>query len=225
MPAVSCPTSCRLRKAAFLLALLPLPGQAAPSEEDLFFKDISEVNEGDLRFLTQTPDRPVHHQRNRILLSRDSLKTGWVQLEQCHQNLDAVASSQIVFSQNRVRNLRVLRSENVGRAWVVGNTVQMEDIRHDALLCLSTESRALNMEPPGSYVLHNGPYQRRFLDGYYPMRVTQTVNLGDSGLRFDSVDPPVQPGFSFHLGANEVGFDTWFEGKLVTNVRFTAAPH
>jgi hypothetical protein len=219
---VSCPTSClRLSKAAFLLVFLPQLGQAAsPSEEDLFFKDVSEVSDGDLRFLLTAPDRQVHHQRNRITLNRDSLKTGWVQLDQCHQYLDAVATSQIVFSKNRIRNLQVVRSENIERAWVVGNTVQMENIQHEALLCLSTESRALSSDAPGSYVLRNGPYQRRFLDGFYPMRVSNSVNLGDSGLKFVSMEPPAQPGFNLHLGANEMGFDTWFEGKLVTNIRF-----
>ena len=191
----------------------------------MFFKDVSEVSDGDLRFLLTAPDHQVHHQRNRITLSQDSLKTGWVQLDQCHHSLDAVATSQIVFSKNRVRHLRVVRSENIGRAWVVNNTVQMEDIQHEALLCLTTESRALNNDAPGRYVLHNGPYQRRFLDGYYPMRVSLTVNLGDSGLKYVSVDPPVQPGFSFHLGANEIGYDTWFEGRLITNISFTAATH
>jgi hypothetical protein len=214
--------SCRPSKAAFLLALLPLYGQAAPSEEELFFKSISEVNDGDLRFLTRAPDRAVHHHQNHITLTRDSLDSGWVMLEQCHQNLDAVPSSQIVYSQDRIRKLRITRAENIERAWVHENSAQMENIRPAAQLCIEAETRALISEGGNAYVLRNGPYMRRFLDGYYPMRVTMTVSLGNSGLRFDSLTPAAQAGFNIHVSQHEVGYDTWFEGKLVTAIRFVA---
>ncbi len=224
-PAVSCPILRRVHRAALLLALLPPFAQAAPSEEELFFKDISEVNDGDLRFLTVPPDHPVHHHRNHITLSRDSLASGWVQLEQCHQYLDAVGSTQIVYSAERIRHLRVVSQENIEHAWVSGNTVQLENIQHEAQICISAESRALFQDGAKHYVLRNGPFMRRFLDGYYPMRVSLSVNLGDSGLKFASIDPEVQPGFNVHLGANEVGYDTWFEGRLITNIHFTPASH
>lgn len=218
--AVYCPRFRRFTKAAFLLAFLPLFGQAAPSEEALFFKNISEVNDGDLRFLAKPPDRLVHHHQNHITLTPDSLDSGWVRLEQCHQHLDPVPSSQIVYSQDRIRALRIVRTENIERAWVHEHSVQMEGIRHDALLCIEAESLALQDDGAKGYVLHNGPYMRRFLDGYYPMRVSMTVSLGASGLRFDSLTPTAQPGFSVRVGQTEVGYDTWFEGRLTTAIRF-----
>ena len=214
----------RPSKAAFLLALLPLVGQAAPSEEELFFKSVSEVNDGDLRFLSKAPERPVHHHQNRITLSPDSLASGWVKLEQCHQHIDAVPSSQIVYSEDRIRGLRITRSENIERAWVHEHTVQMENIRPDALICIEAESRALLNDRPDVYVLLNGPFMRRFLDGYYPMRVTMTVDLGSSGLRFDALFPAAQTGFTVHANEKEVGYDTWFEGRLITLIRFTGQP-
>ncbi|MBU1664808.1 MAG: hypothetical protein KKG92_05340, partial [Gammaproteobacteria bacterium] len=111
-----CPPFRRFSNTAFLLAFLPLFGQAAPSEEELFFKNISEVNDGELRFLTKAPDRLVHHHQNRITLTSDSLSSGWVKLEQCHHHLDAVPKTQIVYSQDRIRALRVVRTENIERA-------------------------------------------------------------------------------------------------------------
>ena len=220
MPAVSWPTTCRCSKAVFLLAFLPLLGQAA-SEEDLFFKNISEVNEGELRFLPKAPDQPVHHHQNRITLTPDSLISGWVRLEQCHQHLDPVPDSQIVYNQDRIRALRIVRTENIERAWVQEHSVQMENIGPAALICVEGESQALLHDGPDAYVLRNGPYMRRFLDGYYPMRVTMTVIPGNSGLRFDSLSPPAQPGFAVHASPDEVRYDTWFEGRLMTSIRFT----
>lgn len=220
MHAVYCPPFRRFTKATFLLAFLPLFGQAAPSEEELFFKNISEVNDGDLRFLTKAPDRLAHHHRNHITLTPASLGSGWVRLEQCHQYLDPVPSSQIVYNQDRIRALRIVRAENIERAWVHEHSVQMENIRHDALLCIEAESLALQNDGANGYVLHNGPYMRRFLDGYYPMRVSMRVSLGGSGLRFDSLTPAAQPGFNVRISQAEVGYDTWFEGRLTTAIRF-----
>ncbi len=210
------------RGLCLLLAFPPLIGRAAPSEEELFFKNISEVNDGELRFLAKAPDRQVHHHQNHITLTPDSLVSGWVKLEQCHQHLDPVPSTQIVYHQERIRALRITRVENIERAWVEDNSVQMENIKHDALLCIEAESRALLDDGPDAHVLLNGPYMRRFLDGYYPMRVTMTVSLGGSGLRFDSLTPAAQPGFTVHISQDEAGYDTWFEGRLVTRIRFVA---
>jgi len=203
-----------------LLALLPLLVQAAPSEEELFFKSVSDVNDGDLHFLAQVPDRPVHYHQNHIVLSKDSLASGWVKLRQCHYNIDAVPFSQIVYGEGRIRDLRITRTENIERAWVLDHSVQMENIAPAALICIEAESRALLNDGEGRYWLRNGPYMRRFLDGYYPMRVSMSVQYGASGLRFYGTVPVAQPGFVVQQKDSEVGYDTWFEGRLITEIRF-----
>lgn len=220
---MSCPARRRCAELALLLAWLPLHGQAAPSEEDLFFKNISEVNEGELHFLTAAPDRPVHHHQNRITLRAESLATGWAGLEQCHRHLDAVSRLEIVYHPERIRALRIVRAENIGRAWLEGHGVQLENIGPEATICIEAETRALLPDGPGAYVLRNGPYMRRFLDGFYPMRVTMSVSLTDSGLRFAAMTPPEQPGLILTAGENEVGYDAWFEGRLNTRIRFIAS--
>lgn len=210
----------RFAKSFLILALLPLCAPAAPSEEALFFKNIDEVNEGELRFLVKAPDGKSHHHLNHITLTPDSLVSGWVKLEQCHEHLDAVPSSEIVYSPDRIRALRIRHAENMDQAWVEENTVQLRNIQPAALICIEAESRALLNDAPNGYLLRNGPYMRRFLDGYYPMRVTMMVSLGDSGLRFDSLYPVAQPGFTVQVGQDEVSYDTWFEGRLITTIKF-----
>jgi len=66
----------------------------------------------------------------------------------------------------------------------------------------------------------NGPYMRRFLDGFYPMRVSMTVKLDTGKLRIIDSAPGDQPGFTVRLQGNEVGYDTVFEGILTTVLRF-----
>lgn len=213
------------RPSSFLLvSLLPVLAWAAPSDDDLFFKSVAEVNEGELHFLTRPPAKAVHHHQNHILITDDSLATGWIKLEQCHRHLDSVPSMQIVYRPDGIRGLTILRSENIGKAWVQQHTVQLEQVGADATICIRAESRALSSVGTGLYGLANGPYMRRFLDGYYPMRVTMKVRLDSAKLSFLDISPPPQPGFSVHQEGREIGYDTWFEGRLNTLIRFREAP-
>ncbi len=208
-------------KFAFLICLLPAIAAAASSEEDLFFKNVSDVNDGQLHFLTEAPAKPVHHHKNHVFISDDSLATGWVRLEQCHQYLDPVPSMQIVYSKDRIRNITILRSENIGKSWVHEHTVQMEQVARDALICINAETRALRADNDGGYSLANGPYMRRFLDGYYPMRVSMDVTLETGKLKFTDITPAPQPGFNFRQDGIQLGYDAHFEGRLRTLLRFT----
>lgn len=209
-------------KLAFLLLLLPAIAAAASSEEELFFKGVSDVNDGELHFLTRDPGKPVHHHQNHLFLSDDSLATGWVRLEQCHRHLDPVPSMQIVYSKERIRSLTILRSENIGKSWIHENSVQMEQVDHNALICIGAETLALHADGNGSYSLRNGPYMRRFLDGYYPMRVSLDVTLETGKLRFVDITPTPQPGFSLTRDGSKLGYEALFEGKLLTVLRFAA---
>ena len=209
------------RRLSLLLFLLAHSSQPwATDEEALFFKSVADVNDGDLKFLVQTPDKSVHHHQNRITIDDASLDTGWVHLEQCHAHLDAVPSSQVVYREDFVRNLRVLRAEGIGRAWVEGPSVQLENVERNALLCIQADTHALSPLTDNGYYLRNGPYLRRFLDGYYPMRVSLSVHLATPKLRFSSVSPRPQPGFQVNITSQGVDIDALFEGRLNTEVRF-----
>lgn len=209
------------RRLDLLSFLLFLPSLAwATDEEALFFKSVADVNDGDLKFLVQTPDKPLHHHQNRITIDDASLHTGWVRLEQCHANLDAVPSTQVVYREDSIRDLHVVRAERIGRAWIEGDSVQLENVGRNALLCIEADTRALSPLEGGSHYLRNGPYMRRFLDGYYPMRVSLSVRLATPRLRFVAITPEPQPGFHVEVSSKGVDVQALFEGRLNTEMRF-----
>ena len=214
----------RRSKYLWLAGLLPCLAWAAMTEEEMFFKGVSEVNEGELRFLSAPPASPVHHHQNQISLNTESLLSGWAKLAQCHHHLDPVPRMQIVYNQDRIRNLAISRSENIGRSWVHENSVQMDQVARNALICITADTQALEAAGKNTFVLTNGPYMRRFLDGYYPMQVSMRVNWDIPGFHFIDITPEVQTGLVFTQKANEVGFDAIFEGELRTRIRFSATP-
>ncbi len=200
---------------------------AADSGEAEFPRTAADVNRGELHFLEATPPgRAVHHFRNHLTVEEESLVSGWVRMHQCHENLDPVPDAQIVYGAATMRGLQVESVRNIGRAWVENSSVQMQDIQANAQICVSGVTQALKREPDGHWALRNGPYMRRFLDGYYPIRVSMAVTLETRRLRFIASEPEEQPGFRIWRGEGEIGFDTLFEGVLRTTLRFaeTSAP-
>lgn len=210
------------------LLLVSLLAQASPTlEDDAWLNDDSEaraaaVNEGELVFLAQPPDGPVHHHHNRVVLHPSSLDDGWVTLQQCHQDLDPVPRAQVVYNEHRTRRLAVVSYQGIEAAWVEDDTVQLKNIGKAARLCIRAETRTLEANEDGSFSLHNGPFMRRFLDGYYPMRVSMDIEMPEDYLRFVGTSPTDQNGFRVWENAQGVHFDAWFEGRLHTEVRFEA---
>lgn len=201
--------------------LLVLPPAGAADEFDLL-----DINEGELRFLERPPAQPPHLHSTHVFLTEESLKSGWVSAKQCHYHLDRVSALQVVFNPRRVRNIRILQADNIGRAWVENASVQVERVGKDAVLCILSENHALKRNAAdGSYEWHGGPYMRRFLDGYFPMQVKLAIDYPADRLRLESIDPGTlrfktvaQPGL--------IRLDALFEGRLDINLRFseTAPP-
>lgn len=205
-----------------LLCTTQLSAQSDDEFDRLFeVQSTDHVSNGDLRFLTDAPDRLVHQHLNTIVIHDSSLKDGWVSLEQCHRNLDQVGRLQILFREARVRELRILDYERIERAWVEGPSVQMTGVGPGARLCLAAQTLGLRDHGDGTYVLRNGPFMRRFLDGYYPMRVFFSVVFPAETLQFFAIDPQPQAGFRLWQGPGRVGFDALFEGQLTTEVFLT----
>jgi hypothetical protein len=174
------------------------------------------VNGGDLEFISAEAALGAHAHLNKIQISADSLTEGWVRLEQCHENIDAVPAAQIMFRAGGVRDLEIATAENIGKAWVEEHTVQLEDIAAGARLCIRGESRAMYQIGDGHYRLRNGPYMRRFLDGYYPMRVAMSIDYPANLIRLVGQSPEAQPGFAVSAQGDGVQVDATFEGRLVT---------
>lgn len=187
---------------------------------DLSFESADTVNEGPLHFLEIPPAKPIHHHQNRILVETGSLASGWVGLAQCHDHLDAVPSAQITFREGFVRDLKIDIARGIERAWIEGASVQLRNISPGSRLCLSAQTRALR-DAGGSYFnLVNGPYMRKFLDGYYPMRVTLEIVYPEHALRLIDVSPPPQPGLAVVEQAGHLRLDAVFEGELTTLIQF-----
>lgn len=204
--------------------------QYTPQELDEWFYDdsdaeASEVNEGKLVFLETPPETTVHHHFNLLSLSKNSLVDGWVGLKQCHEDIDETSRVEVVFKKERIRNLRVVSFKGIEKAWVEGASVQLANIGKGARLCIAAESRSLFSKGDGNYVLRTGPFMRKFLDGFYPMRVTMDVTFDKSLLEFDTISPKAQKGFNVSQSDNMLHIDTWFKGVLETRIVFHAAHH
>jgi hypothetical protein len=211
----------------FVLFTPAVADEVSPQQVERWFQSdeleaptVDQVNTGDLEFLQQAPQKPVHHHHNSVTLFASSLQDGWVALEQCHTDLDKVPAAQILFKASRVKALKIREARNIERAWVEGPSVQMENIGANARLCLSARTRALRRLDDGSYLLRNGPFMRRFLDGYFPLRVSMDIYYAGSGLRLVGFSPEQQPGFEVNRKPGELHFDALFEGRLVTEFHF-----
>jgi hypothetical protein len=197
-----------------------LCGDVAHAARDLSFESAADVNEGTLHILATPPAEPVHHHRNRIRIDADSLTSGWVELAQCHDHLDAVPSAQIIFREGFVRDLKVDAFTRIENAWVEGASVQMRNVQPGARLCLSAQTRALRNAGNGFFSLTNGPYLRKFLDGYYPMRVTLDVGYPAQILSLIDISPSAQPGLDVVEQPGDIHIEAVFEGELQTLIQF-----
>jgi hypothetical protein len=192
-----------------------------PSDDE---KILNAINDGELNFLDRAPEKPVHHHHNSFVIKQSSIDTGWIKLDQCHENLDKIQRVQIVYNADRIRGLRITEQRNIGEARVEGHTVQLTDVKDNARVCIKAESRALAIDEDGTYILQNGPFMRKFLDGYFPMRVTIDIQLPDN-LRFIDIEPGEQEGFKVVSEKDRLQLDTWFEGRLVTKIKFRRLPN
>jgi hypothetical protein len=211
-----------------VLALL-LPVEVYGNPADDAWLDTNEeaqtadVNEGALTFLDQPPNEAVHSHHNRITLDRLSLEDGWAALYQCHTGLDPVPAAQVVFRPGRMRHLKVERASGIGRAWVEGPSVQLEDVEPGASLCLSGETQIVFPQPGGGFLVRNGPFMRRFLDGYYPMHVRLEIELPPGDWELVDNRPTGQKGFAVTRTPQGLDVDAWFEGELRTEFHFVPA--
>ena len=179
------------------------------------------VNEGSLDFIRDAQDRRVLQTRNWLTINPETLSNGWVALYQCQSNLDPVAAVEVVYRYHELRNLRVISTHNIERAWVERNSVQLQQVQEGGEVCIKAEVQVLKPDGEGGYTLQSGPFHRRFLDGYYPVRLDYRILWPADRLRLASVYPQAQEGFSVHEQSGELHIDTLFEGKLTITTRFS----
>lgn len=178
-----------------------------------------DINEGELHFLREAPKTPPHRHTKHLTVTADSLTSGWVSNRQCHYELDRVSAMEIVFGKDRVRKLKVVRSQNIERVWVEGPTIQMTKIGADAFVCVESENKILARDLGDAYVLKSGPYMRRFLDGYFPMKVDLTVDYPANLLSVTGIEPQELKTTST-LAPGRVAVNALFEGRLMVSLHF-----
>ena len=207
---------------AFVVVTLPLATAAEPDpfdDDSLWGAPHVESNRGDLNFLAAPPEGRVHHHQNQITLVASSLNDGWVTLRQCHNDIDRVRRAQILYNAATTRDIEIESQSNIGESWVEGASVQLRQVEPEAELCVRARSQMLRILDDQSYVLENGPFMRRYLDGYFPMRVTVSVDWGDLGLSLADITPEAQPGFEITKSRDGLVIETTFEGRLKTELR------
>lgn len=198
----------------------PDPAGAEPWPEEPELGEALRPGEEQLKLLPAPPADPVLHSHNVLHVHAHSLADGWVDLEQCHTGLDPFPRAQVVYQYHEMRDLRIQSAEGIQRAWVEGQSVQIVNARRGAKLCVTGRVRILRRNAGGDFTLENGPFHRRFLDGYFPMHVTLQVRYPEERLRFAGITPRPQAGFEVHSPPGRVEVDAWFSGKLLVKMRF-----
>lgn len=179
----------------------------------------NEVNEGQLKFLETAPAKPTLHSINIIVIDDVSINEGWVKLTQCYENLDAVPVAEVVYQYRFMRKLKIKSTNNIRQATVSRQSVQLEDVQKNARLCVTAEVRNFYQNEDKTFSLVNGPYHRKFLDGYYPYHLSMDIHFAKQ-LRFMSSSPKIQKGYKINISKNRLKIDAWFEGKLNSELKF-----
>lgn len=208
--------------ALLLAAGLPAPATAAKEGwlERWDEADVSQVNEGELRFIAPLPGEPVLHADTRLSLHPASLQTGWVEMRQCYRHLDAIDQTEIVYAYREMADLEVTRAQNIERFRVESRAVRLEGVGQGAQLCLQARVRILRRLSATTFALRQGPYHRRFLDGYYPYHLSLAVEYPRDSLRLARIEPRPQPGFEFVETAQGIAIESWFEGEMRIDLEF-----
>ena len=211
----------------FLFVLTPLQADTTPSANELekwFMSDEltppTKSSDSHLTFIPAPTDKPALHSINEITITPQSIKTGWVDLMQCYQHLDPVPEMEVVYNYKTMRKLTIVNSRNIEKAFLKGQSVQLENVQKNAQLCISTEIRIFYKNKDGSLNLMNGPFHRQFLDSFFPFHLTLKITYPSAKLKFISSKPKTQFGFVIKQSANTLLIDSYFTGKLYTEITF-----
>ena len=203
-----------------------VPTEQTPGDD--WFNDdsdlsIEDVNEGELAFIAPITDKSILHSGSVLSITEKSLETGWVGLDQCYRNLDPVDKTDVVYRYKNIKQLKITDSGNIGEAKVDGQTIQLEDVSSSAYICVQAEVQILEKTSQDTFVLSNGPYYRGFLDGFYPYHVTVSISYPADRLKYTRISPAPQPLFEVIRRPGKLLVDTWFEGILQIDIKFSGA--
>lgn len=185
---------------------------------------ITEKNEAKLKFIKPPLNSQPLHSTNKLIISHKSINDGWVDLHQCYRHLDKLPEVDITYYYRSIKNLTLISKKNIDSAIIKDQSITLKNIKDNAEICVSAEVRIFYQNPDQSFSLANGPYHRRFLDGFYPFHVSLNIQYPDQLLSFQKTYPKPTQNFSVTNINNKLLIETYFEGILNIEVRFTTVP-
>ncbi len=181
------------------------------------------INEGKLSFLSTKKYSAVMHSDNIITINKNSLKNGWVKLNQCYRNLDKFPAVEVVYKYKAVKNLKIKSKALIQEAWIKknsgNNSVELRRVKKGATICVSADVKSLVKLPSGQYSISNGPFRRKFLDGYFPLRVSLAIKYPSRLIKPVTITPN-KPQLNIRKKSKMILIDATFEGVLNTKVSF-----
>ena len=156
---------------------------------------------------------------NRLMIDAKSLNEGWIRFAQCHHQLDPVAKIEVAYHPENTRQLRVQSHQGIRKTEIENHHVVLNKVSKGAQVCIEGESRTVKTTPQG-FNIQRGPYMRKFLDGYYPMIVEETIEM--SGFKAKLIEAlPQNPKEQTYWFKNGVHYFAYhFEGQLKPLYRF-----
>lgn len=151
--------------------------------------------------------------KNALKINTQSLKTGWLEFSQCHYQLDPVPKIEVTYNAKHTRNLTILSYQDIDQAKALNDTVVLMNVKRGAQVCIQGESQTLKPLDNG-FSLQRGPYMRKFLDGYYPMIVEESIELNLINARLIKQDPINPRKLKKEPESNLYHFNYAFEGQL-----------
>jgi hypothetical protein len=213
---------------ASLVLNTPLFAQLTEEELEQWFNEEEyepvQAEKDQLIFLTDDDinlsERPVLHSSAEIIITQNSLESGWVKLAQCYKHLDAVSNTEIIYQYRQIRNLKITDSKNIEKAEVKTASVKLANVSDNARICISAEVNILNKLTDSIFSLNNGPYHLKFLDGYFPFHVSLSIDFPEKLLTLKKTEPINQPGFRVNNTAGTLNLDSYFAGQLLIKIFF-----
>lgn len=178
-----------------------------------------KINEGTLKFINNSPTKGVFHSTINISIDQNSIEQGWTSLSQCYSNLDPISLTAIVYRKIHIKDIEILSTKNIQKAKISGHKVILNEVSENAEICIKLSSRNFYQNEDKSFSLVNGPYHRRFFDGYFPYHLTLNIQYTPN-LNYHYSIPKKQNGFNVTQNLHALKVNTLFEGKLKTEFRF-----
>ena len=151
--------------------------------------------------------------KNSLEINTQSLKTGWLEFSQCHYQLDPVPKIEVTYNPKHTRNLKILSYQDIDEATALKDAVVLMNVKRGAQVCIQGESQTLTPLDNG-FSVQRGPYMRKFLDGYYPMIVEESIKLNLLNARLIKQTPVKPEKTQKDSDGSLYHFNYAFEGQL-----------